>query len=121
MPKSSKIPGLLLLLCISLSSCQSSSSRPVSSANEAASFPEFKDARVEDLLQKATDAAGGVANWNRWSSLSFEKHTILYDATGAVERDTRQYIHWRRNPSLVLSITWLEDEISHKIQFENEN
>jgi len=71
--------GLLLLLSLSLTGCES------------------EDPSADFILQKSLEAHGGRERWKKMKCIRYRKTTTFYDPTGVIEKKSVQHIthQWR--------------------------
>ena len=81
---------IIALFCILFFGCQSEISK-----SEIDPFSHISEGKAKILLQKGIEAAGGLENWNRISSLQFKKDYELFLKDGSVEKAAKQYHHYQ--------------------------
>ena len=80
----------------------------------------LQDAKVRTTLDKVFQAMGGLQNWQDLQSLQFKKKTILYLASGEVEKVSDQIHIYENKPNQSVQIRWQEDQDQHLIEMEGE-
>ena len=80
------------------------------------SLENISDAKLRTTLQQAFTAMGGLENWQQLQSLKFRKKTVLYLASGEIEKKSDQQHHYEYNPTNKTHIHWKEQEKDHVIE-----
>jgi len=80
----------------------------------------LQDSKVRTTLDKAFRAMGGLQDWQNIQSLQFRKKTILYLASGEVEKASDQWHHYENRPTQRVQISWQDNQDQHLINMEGE-
>lgn len=81
-------------------------------------FKEPVDAKVEQVLTQAIEAAGGWENWKALDSMRYLKKSILYLEDGTKESEATQEHFFTFKPRFKATIIWLEDEQNRRIEYQ---
>ncbi len=67
----------------------------------------------QEIIRKSMEAHGGLAKWEKVSSLKFQKWTRLLTDSGTVESELDQNLEFRMKPYFEGKISWTRDSVDH--------
>lgn len=101
--------GILLFLFLSCNSTK----------NLQDPIATITDLELRSVMQKVFAAMGGLSNWQTKKSIRFDKKTVLYLASGEIEKASFQTHAYYNSPSPKVDISWKEEDTRHLLRFEN--
>ncbi len=78
---------------------------------------QHSDKKVETVLLRAFEQAGGLDNYRKIRSIRYDKRSVLYNSDGSVESEVSQTHVYGLKPQLTGRIQWNDGEESHEIRF----
>lgn len=77
------------------------------------------DDKVNDVLTRALNSAGGLDRYQSLDSIVYRKRSVLYHADGSVESDQYQLHAYALRPALSGEISWTDSLGDHGIHYDN--
>ena len=78
------------------------------------------DSQVEEIVLKSIEKHGGISDWKKLKSISYNKITVLFDSAGVRKSGIVQWHKYTLKPELEATIRWIENGDSIKIVYKND-